>query len=173
MSGNGLISVRLPRSLMAAFEENAARTGIDVHEAARRLIHSLGEVSDDELISLPEPQRESDNPRISLYIGWPQIETLAAVSERTQLSMSQIVRRLIYGAVVGRSVGLGTGKTTHRLPRPVEDSEFIAVVFVFLAIAVVGALFLYRWARYRKRKRVTETQKLRMGGDKQREANSQ
>jgi len=159
MSGDGLISVRLPRSLMAAFEASASRAGMDVHGAARQLIRHLGEQSDDELTSLPDPQKETDNPRISLYVGRPQIEILAAASKRTQLSMSHILRRLVYGQVVAGSFWLGEAQTIQRGPQAVGDSELIAVVFVMLAIAAIGALILYRWGRNRKRKQLIRGQK--------------
>src|SRR5258708_15499428 len=114
VSGAGLVSIRLPRSVMEAFEADAMYTGIDRHEAARRLISCLGTVTDDHLVNLAEPPKESENPRLSLYLGWPHAQTLATVPRRTQLSVSCIVRRLIYGLAVTRAITVSPTGHVHR-----------------------------------------------------------
>ena len=164
MSGAGLVSIRLPRSVMEAFEANALHAGIDKHEAARRLISSLDTLTDDQLIGLPEPPRESDSPRLSLYLGWPHTQTLATVSQRTQLPISCIVRRLIYGlAVTGAIQSVTTGQV-HKLNRaPVQHGNgetdyglYAGVILLaLLAVAIVGIVLRYRWIRTRRAKLTT------------------
>ncbi len=164
VSGQGLISVRLPRSLMEGFEANASEAGMDVHETIRQLVLSLRELTDGELASLPEPPREPDNPRLSLYVGWPQMDALSAVSRRTQLSMSRVVRRLIYGLVVTGSIrldrnGNNQGLDSSRVQRGTEglDCESIAwVVLALLTIAIVGGVLRYWWVRTRQSKRTLD-----------------
>ncbi len=155
MSGAGLVSVRLPHSLIATLEASAARAGMDVHGAVRQLVSSLGELSDAELASLPDPPKESDNPRLSFYVGWSNIEALVAASQTTQLSTSSIVRRLVYRQMVTGSNRLfdNGGNREFSCPRvlaPVEgldSASFSWAVIVVLAVAVVGAVFFYVWLR--------------------------
>lgn len=102
MSGQGLISIRLPRSLLDAFRAGATHAGRDLHCAARDLIASLS-ISSDEWMSLPEPAQEPDNPRVSLYVGRYR-DVLAEVSQKTKLPLSSIIRRLFYALFITRSL---------------------------------------------------------------------
>jgi hypothetical protein len=60
MSGDGVISVRLPLSLLGAFRTAAAGQNLTIHEAARRLIAFISDLTQDELIKLKEPPHEFD-----------------------------------------------------------------------------------------------------------------
>lgn len=168
MSGAGIVSIRLPRSAMETFETNALRAGIDKHEAARRLVLCLERLTDDQLATLPEPPRESDNPRLSLYFGFPHAEALAAVSRRTQLSLSCIVRRLVYGAVVTGSITVTqTGQPpkfpSTRVQHRVEESDYGSVAWIIvlvLLVAVVSVFLRYRWIRARRNKSRVRSPKL-------------
>jgi hypothetical protein len=104
MSGQGLISVRIPRSLLDVFRTAASRSKRTLHGAARFLILGLKGLTPDELSAIPEPQQELDSPRVSLYVGSQCVATLTEVSQKTQLSVSSIVRRLAYGLFVDRSI---------------------------------------------------------------------
>src|SRR5712692_7826615 len=127
MSGAGLVSIRLPRSIMEAFEAEALQADMDKHEATRRLVLCLERLTNDQLAKLPEPPKEKDNPRLSLYIGWPHAETLATVSRRTQLSMSCIVRRLVYGlAVTGAIKPASTGQVHEPNLAPVQHGAQVS-----------------------------------------------
>lgn len=160
MSGAGLISVRLPRSLKEELEANASRAGMDVHGAARQLVSSLRGLTDDELVSLSDPPKEPDNPRLSLYVGWSHIEALTAVSHRTQLSISSIVRRLVYRRLVAGSLPLGESGEIREVPSTrvlsntgeLDFESFTWTAAVVLAVAVVGAVLLYLWVRSRRQK---------------------
>jgi hypothetical protein len=159
MSGTGLVSIRLPRSVMEAFEANAFRAGMDKHDATRRLVSCLERFTDDELTALPEPLRESDNPRLSLYVGWPHAETLATVSRRTQLSTSCIVRRLVYGLVVtgaikvaptGQVHELDLAPVQHSIEGPNCGSYGSMILLAVLALAIIGLVLRYRWIKTRR-----------------------
>jgi hypothetical protein len=160
MSGAGLVSVRLPRSLIAALEAHAAQVGMDVHGTARQLVSSLGGLSDAELASLPDPPKESDNPRLSLYVGWSNIEALTAASHRTQLSTSSIVRRLVYRRLVTGSVSLGESGESRGFSSPrvlgcageLSSASLTWAAAVVLGVAVVGAVFFYLWLRRRRQR---------------------
>ena len=104
MSGDGLISVRMPRSLLDAFRAAAQRQGISIHEAARRLTERLPSLTGDDLRALKEPPREQDSPRVSLYIGWDLLDVLADATHESNLTNSSIFRRLLYGFLVTKQV---------------------------------------------------------------------
>jgi hypothetical protein len=103
MSGDGLISIRLPRTLFELLRAALQRSGRDLHEGARFLISYLDCLSPDELASLPEPPNETENPRVSFYVG-RYVLTLDEMSAGTQLSKSSILRRLVYGLFVTKSL---------------------------------------------------------------------
>jgi hypothetical protein len=100
MSGDGVVSVRLPSSLRASLEFQATCQGITVHEAAKRLLAGLSSLSDAELRSLPEPPKEFTNQRLSLYVGWKQLDGLHNLSRISRLSFSGIFRRLLHALLV-------------------------------------------------------------------------
>jgi len=104
MSGEGLISVRLPGSLLAAFQAARERQGITAHEAARRLLSWLSDLSGEDLRALGDPSTEQDAPRLSLYVGWPGVDRLDSAVRRSGLSRSAILRRLLYGLLVSGSL---------------------------------------------------------------------
>lgn len=104
MSGDGVLSVRLPLSLLGTFRAEAEREGIGVHQAARRVISFLPSLSQENLNSLREPPRELDTPKISLYVGWRAIDVIASVSRNSPLSNSQIVRRVLFALLITKSL---------------------------------------------------------------------
>jgi hypothetical protein len=104
MSGEGLVSVRLPRSLLGAFRALAERQGIGIHEAARRVVSFLPSLTPDAFKSLPEPPRELDTPRVSLYVGWDGLDVLACLTSGSILTNSCIFRRLLYGLLVTKEI---------------------------------------------------------------------
>jgi hypothetical protein len=104
MSGQGLISVRIPRSLLDVFRTAASCSKRILHGAARFLILGLKGLTPDQLSAIPEPPQEVDSPRVSLYVGSRCVAALTEVSQKTQLSVSSIVRRLAYGLFVDRSI---------------------------------------------------------------------
>lgn len=104
MSGHGLVSVRMPRSLLEALGASAQRQGISMHEAARRLTDKLPSLTRDDLRTLKEPPREQDSPRVSLYIGWDLLDVLADATQESNLTNSSIFRRLLFGFLVTKQV---------------------------------------------------------------------
>jgi len=156
MSGAGVISIRLPSSLIEALEANALRAGMDIHGAARQLIEGIRELTDAEIAALPDPPKELDNPRLSLYVGWAHVETLRAVSDRAQLSVSDVVRRLVYRQVADEPIWL---RESRGLPARAVlssgeklDYELFAWAGVVLVVVVVGGVVFWLWSRSRQRK---------------------
>lgn len=104
MSGQGLISVRIPRSLLDVFRAAALRSKHTLHGGTRTLISGMRGLTSDQLAAIPEPPQELDNPRVSLYIGAQCVGALAEAAQKTRLSASSIVRRLAYGLFVNKSI---------------------------------------------------------------------
>lgn len=104
MGGQGLISVRIPRSLLDVFRAAALRSKHTLHGGTRTLVSGMRGLSSRQLAALPEPPQELDNPRVSLYIGPQCVSTLTESSQKTHLSVSSIVRRLAYGLFVNKSI---------------------------------------------------------------------
>jgi hypothetical protein len=104
MGREGIISVRLPRSLLAAFRASAERQGISIHTAARWLLAHLLSFGPDAVKPLREPPRELDMPRVSLYVGWNAIDELEVATAGGFLTNSSILRRLLYGLLVTKEL---------------------------------------------------------------------
>jgi len=104
MSGDGLISVRIPRSLFELLRTALQRSGRDLHGGSRFLISHADVLAPDEFALMPEPPNETDDPRVSLYVGRYAL-TLEEISTRTHLSKSSVFRRLVYGLFVTKSLG--------------------------------------------------------------------
>jgi hypothetical protein len=106
MSGDGVVSVRLPRSLLGMFRAATERPGSTIHGAARILIAAAASLTQDEITELKEPPRELDSPRISLYVGLRYVDALCANTQNSALTNSGIFRRLLYALIVTREVQL-------------------------------------------------------------------
>jgi len=104
MSGDGLISVRFPRSLLELFRAQASRSRRSLHDAARFLISHLGDIAPGELVLIEDPPPEGDDPRVSLYVGQRWTQALAEISQKTHLSVSSVIRRLTHGLFVTGSL---------------------------------------------------------------------
>lgn len=105
MSGDGVISVRLPRSLLATFRAAAEQKGLTVHDAMRFLTNALPSLTLDDLTALREPPGELDTPRISFYIGWRSIDVLVRTIQNTPLTNSTVLRRLLYALLITKEIG--------------------------------------------------------------------
>src|SRR6202043_3372653 len=104
MSGNGVISFRLPLPLLEAFRAAAARQGISMHDAVGRLVSCLWSLSQDDLRALADPPRTRESQKISLYGGWRAIDELASVARGGTLSNSQILRRVLFGLLISKNI---------------------------------------------------------------------
>jgi hypothetical protein len=100
MSGDGVVTVRLPLSLLGAVRATAQEHAISIHEAARRWVSYLPSLSPDDLRVLKEPPREFDTPKTSLYLGWRVVDVLSAATRNSGLTNSTIIRRLLYAVLV-------------------------------------------------------------------------
>jgi hypothetical protein len=104
MSGDGVVSVRLTRSLYETFQAITAQQGSTIHSAARRVIVALPSLTLNDLRGLREQPREIDMPRVSLYVGWRCVEILTAYTHDFPLSLSTIFRRVLFGLLICKTV---------------------------------------------------------------------
>jgi hypothetical protein len=104
MSGDGVISVRMPASLVGALKATATTQGISVHEAAARILSRVSSITIDDLLALSEPPHEGTNPRASMYVGWRCVDALNLASKKSKLCNSTVIRRVLYGFLVQRSL---------------------------------------------------------------------
>src|SRR5580704_15544263 len=100
MSGDGVIRIRLPLSLLGTFRSTAEKDNLTIHEAARRLIAFIPDLTQDEFRHLKEPSHEFNTLRISLYVGWRSIDALTEATQNSPFGNSSIFRRLLYGLFV-------------------------------------------------------------------------
>ena len=77
MGGEGLVSVRMPRSLLSVFRASAERQGYTIHKVAAELTCALTSLTLGELKSLREPPHEIENPRVTLNVTWGLIDILS------------------------------------------------------------------------------------------------
>jgi hypothetical protein len=94
MSGEGVIAVRLSRSLSVLLCMAADWEGVTVHVAARILLSVLRSFTPAELKALKDPPRELGQERISPYADWRLIGAPMAVTRNIILTKSAIFPRL-------------------------------------------------------------------------------
>jgi hypothetical protein len=104
MSGEGILSVRLPLSLLGILRAIAGQQSMTIHETARRVLAGLSSLTPDQLRELKEPPREIASQRISLYVGWPLMDELAEMTQDAALTNSAVFRRLLYALLVTNQV---------------------------------------------------------------------
>jgi hypothetical protein len=104
MSGDGVLTFRLPTSLDRAVRSAAEFQGIRVHEWVRRVICLLATISPDDVRGLREPPRVMDTRKASLYIGWRAVDVLTITTRNSKLTNSTILRRLLYGLLVTKEI---------------------------------------------------------------------
>lgn len=100
MSGDGVVSVRLPLSLLGILRVIAGQRSMTIHEASRRILAGLSSLTPDQVRELKEPPREIASPRISLYVGWPVMDELAEMAQDAALTNCAVFRRLLYALLV-------------------------------------------------------------------------
>jgi len=104
MGGDGLLSVRLPLSLLETLRAAAGQRGLTIHEAARRVLAGLSSLTPDQVRALKEPPHELASPRVSVYVGWPGMDDLADMTRNASLTNSAVFRRLLYGLLVTKEL---------------------------------------------------------------------
>ena len=100
MSEEGLISVRLQKTLVNALQAATQQQGVNIHEGSGRLISRLPSLTVDELRALKDPPRELGMARLSLYVGWDSVSALSEAARDSNLSVSTIFRRLLYAFLI-------------------------------------------------------------------------
>ena len=104
VSGDGVIDIRLPRSLFGGFRSAAQGRELTVHSAARGVIAMLPSLTPDELMRLAEPPSEIDMPHISLRVGWRAVDLLMRKTQSVPLTNSALFRRLLHALLVTKEI---------------------------------------------------------------------
>jgi hypothetical protein len=130
MSGQGLVSVRLPESMLQRVRLTARRRGLTTNEFARSVVGGLVGLAGAQIQEIPEPGSEGTNPRLSLYLGDEGLQVLNSAATASGLSPSSVLRRALNAA-------LGT-----KLMSPVQHSEHDdhSLSWLPILIAIVAAI---------------------------------
>lgn len=123
MSGDGVVSVRVPKSLLETFRMAVDAAEYTVHDAAEATIDCLDSITDEDLRALPEPPREAETPRISFYVGLEYVDALAAVAQGSGLTVSSIFRRVIFGVLVCRTLEVVQTKSGWKFKLHLSNSK--------------------------------------------------
>ena len=99
MSGRGLVSVRLPESMLGKLRLAARRRGMSTNEFARTGVGVLVGLSGSQIMEIPDPPLEAANPRLSLYLGQEELQSLNAAATSSGLTASGVLRRVLNAAL--------------------------------------------------------------------------
>jgi hypothetical protein len=139
MSGRGLVSVRLPESMLERLRLAARRQGVSTNDFARTVVDGLVGLSGSQIREIPEPPSDAANPRLSVYLGQERLQVLNAAATNSGLSPSSALRRALNAAL-----------TRNLIPsvQPEEDRVNMAPLVVGAVLLAIFALIaLIRWAR--------------------------
>jgi hypothetical protein len=123
MSGDGIVSVRLPETLLQALRSAAEKQGHTIHSAAQVIVESLASLTANDFHTLVEPPHEIENPRISFYVGWQCVDALAAATDNINLSPSGIFRRVLFALLVCRSLEIVQGESGWNFRLRLRNSQ--------------------------------------------------
>jgi len=139
MSGRGLVSVRLPESMLVKLHLAARRRGMSTNDFARTVVDGLVGLSGSQIQEIPEPPLEAANPRLSLYLGQERLQVLHAAATSSGLSPSSVLRRAQNAAV--------TKNPIPPVQRPTRQSDkspswfpILLVVAASIIVPNLGAL---------------------------------
>ena len=132
MSGRGLVSCRLPESMLERLGTVATGRAMSTNELARTVVDGLPGLSGSQIRSIPEPRLEATNPRLSLYLGQEGLQVLNAAATSSGLSPSSVLRRALNAAVT-RNLITPVQRPTNRKD---ELPLWLSILFV-IAIAIV------------------------------------
>ncbi len=132
MSGRGLVSSRLPESMLERLGTVATGRAMSTNELARTVVDGLPGLSGSQIRSIPEPRLEATNPRLSLYLGQEGLQVLNAAATSSGLSPSSVLRRALNAAVT-RNLITPVQRPTNRKD---ELPLWLSILFV-IAIAIV------------------------------------
>jgi uncharacterized membrane protein YdbT with pleckstrin-like domain len=139
MSGRGLVSVRLPESMLSRLRLAAHRQGVSANSFARTVVDGLAGLSGSQINEIPEPPVEAANPRLSVYLGQDRVEVLNAAATSSGISPSSALRKALHAAL-----------TRNLIPsvQTEEDNVSAAPLVVGIVLLAIFALIaLIKWAR--------------------------
>ena len=141
MSGRGLVSVRLPESMLGKLRLAARRRGMSTNEFARTGVGVLVGLSGSQIMEIPDPPLEAANPRLSLYLGQEELQSLNAAATSNGLTASGVLRRVLNAAL-----------TKNLIPpvQPEEDKSsgtpLVVGIVLMIVFALLTAIFKARTA---------------------------
>jgi hypothetical protein len=139
MSGRGLVSVRLPESMLERLRLAARRQGVSTNDFARTVVDGLVGLSGSQIREIPEPPSDAASLRLSVYLGQERLQVLNAAATSTGISPSSALRRALNAAL-----------TRNLIPsvQSEEDNASTAPLVVgIVLLAIVALIALIRWAR--------------------------
>ena len=96
MSGRGVKSVRLPRSLLKKRRAESSERGKTLHNEIRAVVCRIEHFDVSQLRGLPNPPHEPNPVRLSLYLGPEGVNRLNAAARKSGLTSSTLLLRLLY-----------------------------------------------------------------------------
>jgi hypothetical protein len=136
MSGRGLVSVRLPQSMLQRFHSTARGRGMSTNDFARSIVSGLVGVRGSQIRELPEPPLESVNQRLSLYLGSEGLKVLNAAAASSGLRPSSVLRR-----AVGAALAMKVLPSVQRANEQSEQSaSWGSILFAIAAVIVLPVL---------------------------------
>jgi hypothetical protein len=103
MSGDGLISVRMSRSLLEALRNTATRNQVSISEIAGRILSRTNSL-DGILTTIQDPTTEGNGQRVSLYVGCDCVDMIFQNATANSMWSSSLVRRVLHGILVAESI---------------------------------------------------------------------
>lgn len=129
MSGRGLVSVRLPQSMLDRLWATTRQQGLTVNQYARNVVAGLAGLNGPQIRQIPEPASESRNPRLSVYLGDAGVQTLSSAALASGISPSSVLRRALSSAMTANLQFSADGSVT-------EGEQRFSWLWLLLAVAV-------------------------------------
>ena len=95
MSGRGLKSIRLSRSLLNKRHAESVRRGKTLHQEIRAVVARVEHFDIAQLRSLPDPPHEPNPVRLTLYLGPEGVNRLDSAARKSGLASSTLLVRLL------------------------------------------------------------------------------
>lgn len=150
MSGHGLVSVRLPQSMLHKLHVTAGRRGLRTNELAQIIVNGLEGLSGSQIREIPEPSLEATNPRLSVYLGQKGLQVLNTAATSSSLSPSSALRRALNAALTTKSFS-----PVQPLAKQKEESlswlSILIAVVAAIVVPVLGAIVQSKTASVQQR----------------------
>lgn len=100
MSGEGVVTVRLPVVLVDKLRATAQRANMTVHQMTRQIICRLPAFSNLDIDLLDNPPSGLKTLKISLYLGPEAVDALSSIAWVFRMSSSETLRRILFAFLI-------------------------------------------------------------------------